>query len=307
MNFHFAPIQGHTDLPYRFFHNQVYGNQVTYYTPFIRWEKEGLRKRDINDAFGELNNPQGVVPQIIFKNDQELSSLIGALKEKGAAHIDLNMGCPFPLQTAKGRGAATILGKEINEIVKKNIEDNPEISFSIKMRLGMNDKEEWRHILPTLNRLPLTHITLHPRIARQQYNGDVDLEQFRYFASESENPVVYNGDIRNIVDFDRIISAFPDLKNIMIGRGVLGRPSLISEITEGKEWNRNHRINKMLEFHRLLLDYYSRTLIGGEHQVLSKIKPFWEYAEEEIGRKAWKGIKKSMNMAKYHSAVAMIQ
>ncbi len=61
----------------------------------------------------------------------------------------------------------------------------------------------------------------------------------------------------------------------------------------------------MLSFHRNLLDYYSSTLCG-ETQLISKIKPFWEYAEDEIGRKAWKAIKKATNLAKYHSAVAMI-
>jgi hypothetical protein len=62
----------------------------------------------------------------------------------------------------------------------------------------------------------------------------------------------------------------------------------------------------MLRFHRLLLNHYSETLCG-DSQILSKIKPFWEYAEEEIGHSAWKAIKKAVNIAKYHSAVAKIK
>ena len=42
-------------------------------------------------------------------------------------------------------------------------------------------------------------------------------------------------------------------------------------------------------------------------QLLSKIKPFWEYAEEEIGRKAWKAIKKAGNVPKYRTALALIE
>ena len=53
------------------------------------------------------------------------------------------------------------------------------------------------------------------------------------------------------------------------------------------------------------MDHYRETLCG-DHQILSKIKPFWEYAEAEIGRKPWKMISKASNMAKYQSAVAMI-
>ena len=91
----------------------------------------------------------------------------------------------------------------------------------------------------------------------------------------------------------------------MIGRGIIGRPSLAEELRQGREWDRAQRIEKMLEFHRLLLSHYEETLCG-DSQLISKIKPFREYAEDEIKRKAWKAIKKASNIAKYHSAVAMI-
>ena len=59
-------------------------------------------------------------------------------------------------------------------------------------------------------------------------------------------------------------------------------------------------------FHDALLDHYRESLVGGDHQVLDKIRPFWEYAEAEIGRKSWKAIRKASNMAKYETAVASI-
>lgn len=306
MKYHLAPVQGHTDQAYRHFHNMVYNTQIEYYTPFIRWEKEGVRKRDMADAFGELNSPQGVVPQIIFKNETELRNLVETLIEAGAKRIDLNMGCPFPLQTARGRGAAAICNHSLAEEIAKIVNSHPEINFSVKMRLGLKEENEWENLLEILNTIPLTHITLHPRIARQQYGGEINIEAFRRFVDKSKNKVIYNGDITSPEDVEDIKLQFPELENVMIGRGVLGRPSLFNEISEGKEWSREERIDKMLEFHRLLLRHYSNTLIGGEHQILSKIKPFWEYAEEEIGRKSWKSIKKATNMAKYNSAVATI-
>jgi tRNA-dihydrouridine synthase len=92
----------------------------------------------------------------------------------------------------------------------------------------------------------------------------------------------------------------------MTARGVLGRPSLAAEYAAGEEMPHEQRLEKMLRFHRLLLTHYSDTLCG-DSQILSKIKPFWEYAEEEIGHSAWKAIKKAVNIAKYHSAVAKIR
>ncbi len=305
MNIHFAPVQGHTDAPYRRIHAASYRPADTYYTPFIRLERGGIRPRDMRDLSAQANEGIHLVPQVIFRDAEELLPLIALLREAGATQIDINMGCPFPLQTARGRGAALAGSSEAAELVRKVVEDNPDISFSVKMRLGMASPDEWRRALPVLNEAPIHHVTLHPRIARQQYGGEVDMKQFAEFYAMSKNPVVYNGDLRTPEDVARIAQAYPGLEGIMLGRGLLARPSLTNEIAEGKAWDHDRRIKSMLGFHRRLMDYYSDTLCG-DSQVISKISPFWEYAEEEIGRKSWKAVKKAGNLAKYNSAVATI-
>ncbi|MCH5227477.1 MAG: tRNA-dihydrouridine synthase family protein [Muribaculaceae bacterium] len=301
----FAPVQGHTDAAYRHFHSQVYGASQSYYTPFIRLEKNSVRQRDMKDLKSELNQNLHLIPQIIFRDKTELKSLIDILKESGEKEIDLNMGCPFPLQTSHGRGAATILNETLAQDVVEVIESNPDIIFSVKLRLGLQEPDEWEKLLPYLNKVNLTHITLHPRVAKQQYGGSVDLDQFDAFLQESKNPVLYNGDLHTPEDIEETIKKFPRIQGVMMARGILGRPSVFKEYSEGSEWDKNSRIDKMLEFHRLLFNHYSSVLCG-ETQILSKIKPFWEYAEEEIGRKAWKSIKKASNISKYQTAIAMI-
>ena len=131
------------------------------------------------------------------------------------------------------------------------------------------------------------------------------MAQFEEFLKASKNPVIYNGDLRTPTDVAKIAQQFPDIEGVMLGRGLLGRPSLAAEVAEGKEWSHEQRIESMKKFHRRLLNHYEETL-QGDSQVLSKIKPFWEYAEDEIGRKAWKAIKKATNIPKYHSALPLI-
>lgn len=305
MYFHFAPVQGHTDAPYRHFHAQSYETSMTYYTPFIRVEHGNLRPRDLRDFTSELNSESHLVPQIIFRDEEELQILVKLIKENGAKEIDLNMGCPFPLQTGHGRGAAIIGNKNLAERVAEIIRQNEDIVFSVKMRLGLNDPDEWRKILPELNKVSLSHITVHPRIAKQQYGGELDIARFRQIVEQSRNPVIFNGEIKTPQDIESVIGANGKIAGVMIGRGLLGRPSLIKEFEEGCEWDKVRRIDRMLAFHRMLFDHYSLSLCG-DSQIISKIKPFWEYAEEEIGRKAWKAIRKAGNIAKYHSAVALI-
>lgn len=305
MNLYFAPVQGHTDAAYRHFHSKIYGGNLTYYTPFIRLENNSLRPRDLKDLNSALNSNCHLVPQIIFRDQKELTSLVDILKREGWKEIDLNMGCPFPLQTGHGRGAATISNEDLAKAVVECVNDNPDISFSVKMRLGMKDQDEWQKLLPYLNQVKLHHITLHPRVAKQQYGGEVNFEEFAKFLELGKNPVVYNGDIKSPEEAKEIKDKFPGIAGIMIARGALGRPSLFAEIVMGDEMMHEERIAKMLEFHRLLFNHYSSVLCG-DSQIISKIQPFWEYSEQEIGRKAWKAIKKASNIAKYQSAVALI-
>lgn len=305
MFYHFAPVQGHTDAPYRHFHADMYGAETYYYTPFIRLERGELRTKDIKDTTSGLNANLNLIPQIIFRDSMELDALINLMKEQGASEINLNMGCPFPLQTGHGRGAATVANHELAEYVAETINRNVNIGFSVKIRLGMTDPEEWKILLTQLNKAQVRYVAVHPRVARQQYGGDLHMDQFKEIVEFSRNPVVFNGEIHTPEDIDRILREFPSIGGIMIGRGLLSRPSLVKEYLSGEEWDKVKRIEMMLRFHRNLYDHYSSTLCG-DNQILSKIKPFWEYAESEIGRKAWKAIRKASNIARYNSAVALI-
>lgn len=301
-----APVQGHTDAAWRHFHSEIYGGSNIYFTPFIRLERGEFRKHDLKDYLSELNENHEVVPQVIFRDMEELGTLVGGLAEKGAKRIDLNSGCPFPLQTARGRGAAFVGNREEFGKLPELLSRFPEVSFSIKMRLGFSDPEEWKGIIDVLNELDLHHIALHPRVAKQQYGGDLYFDQFRDFIGKSRNSVVFNGELKKPQDIVELREKMPEISGFMLGRGVLGRPSLSIEMESGEEWAPGRRINEMMKFHDRLFDHYTASLCG-DHQILSKIKPFWEYTEGEIGRKAWKAISKASNMAKYQSALALIE
>jgi tRNA-dihydrouridine synthase len=301
-----APVQGHTDAAWRHYHQEVYGGEDLYFTPFIRCERGELRRHDVKDFTSELNANHRLEPQVIFRDTAELEILLSRMRDEGATTINLNMGCPFPLQTGKGRGAGFVANVEEAGKLPELLSRYPELSFSVKMRLGYENPDEWEGIIDILNSLDLRFIALHPRVARQQYSGELYMDRFEKFLALSKSPVIFNGEIRTPENIANIETRYPNLAGVMTARGVLGRPSLAAEYAAGEEMPHDKRIEKMLRFHRLLLNHYSETLCG-DSQILSKIKPFWEYAEEEIGHSAWKAIKKAVNIAKYHSAVAKIK
>lgn len=299
-----APLQGHTDAAYRHFHADVYGGDYTYYTPFMRVEKGEIREKDLREFTSELNANHHVIPQVIFKSAEELDILLKALTDTGASEIDLNMGCPFPLQTARGRGAATVANRELLSSLGEVLAKYPDVKFTAKMRLGYENPDEWKVNADIINELPLAHIVIHPRVARDQYKGEIRMGALKEFVESIKHPIIYNGEIHTPDDWERIKNEVPGLQGVMIGRGLLGRPSLANELN-GESYTDKERLTKMLTLHRRLLDHYESVLCG-DHQVLSKIGGFWEYAEPEIGRKAWKAISKAKTMPKYRSAMALI-
>ena len=154
---HFAPLQGYTGDVYRRIHHRLLGGISQYYTPFLRMEGGSVRSKDIRDINPEFNEGVPVIPQVIAKNMKEFDFLTQTVEERGYKHIDINMGCPFPMQAKHGRGSGLLAHVDILEEMANAIAQKTDITFSVKMRLGWENMEEWKPALDILNQIPLSH------------------------------------------------------------------------------------------------------------------------------------------------------
>lgn len=302
MKLYSAPLQGFTEAPWRNAHQEIFGGIDTYYTPFVRIERGEFRTREVRDILPENNTVSRLVPQLIASTPPELEQLAGLFIEKGYREADINMGCPFPLLARKHKGSGILPYPEEVGALLDELAHYPELKFSVKMRLGWESADEWRALLPLLNAAPLQQITLHPRIGKQQYKGEVDRASFAAFYQECEHPLVYNGDLLAVGDIQKLEEAFPRLEGVMLGRGLLANPALASEYIRGESLSQKELYNKVKLLHARLLEYYESRL-QGDVQLLSKMKPYWEYLLPDMDRKIKKAIKKATRIDKYLSAV----
>ncbi len=300
---HFAPLQGYTDSVYREAHARIFGGVATYYTPFVRIEKGGFRNKDLKDIACDRNRQVHVIPQLIASSPDEFRSIVRLFQENGYREADINLGCPFPMQVRVHRGSGLLRYKEEAESLLRTIEEFPDISFSVKMCLGWECAAESFALLSILNKLPLKHITLHPRLGVQQYKGAVDWEGFSRFYEECEHPLYYNGDLVGPEDIQGIKERFPGLAGIMLGRGLLASPWLAAEFVSGQVLTVNERRDKLALFHESLMDEYAARLEGGEHQLLSKMKTIWDYLLPGADKRLRKKVSKSTSLTSYQSAV----
>ncbi len=286
----FAPLQGYTDAVYRRAHHECVGGVDEYYTPFVRIEKGEIRKKDLRDTDPAANEGVLTVPQVIARDGDEFARLCDALQEQGWRRIDLNMGCPFPMQVKAGRGCGLLQHPERIEEIQKEMLRRPEVTFSVKMRLGQECEEEGLAVMPIINAMPLTHVTLHPRLGKQQYKGMADREAFARFMEVCKQQMVYNGDLS-----DQWSVASDQLKGVMIGRGLLARPWMLGD----KE--PHEVIGKM---HAVIYRHATEHLCG-DSQILSRLHAFWEYLD--IPHKQKKAIMKATTLQRYREAVAALR
>lgn len=300
---HFAPLQGYTDAIYREVHAQVFGGVETYYTPFVRVEKDSFRNKDIKDITRARNQAAPVVPQLIAATPDEFRRIATLFQEQGYRRADINMGCPFPMQVRLHRGAGILPYTKEATALMDTIREFPRMSFSLKLRLGWESADEVMALLPHINTLPLEHVTLHPRLGIQQYKGSTDRNAFSRFCRECSLPLFYNGDLNSMDDILDLATLYPSLKGVMLGRGLLSFPWLAIEYTMDCRLTNAEKQAKLITFHDQLFECYSEMLEGGDRQILDKLKSMWDYLLPDAEKRLRKKVLKSNNLVTYRQAV----
>lgn len=302
MKIYSAPLQGFTEAVWRNVHSAVFGGIDGYYTPFLRYEHGEIRNKDIRDIERKNNSVNNLVPQVIAATPDEMRPLLELIANEGYTRADINMGCSFPLQVRKQHGAGLLPHSNLVADLMKEVAKCQDISFSVKMRLGCNSKEEWKELMPILNDAPLRHITMHPRLGIEQYKKPVDVDAFAEFYTTCKHPVIYNGDLNTLADIIRIEQQFPKLKGVMLGRGLLANPALGIEYRSGQELVNIEKGNLARRMHDLMQRELSPRLQGNT-QFLSKMKPYWEYLLPDMLKRDKKVILKATTIEKYLQAV----
>ncbi len=231
------------------------------------WEK-------IEDVLPENNvGSIPVIPQILGKEADEFIALGNRLYDIGYTEINWNMGCPMRKVAAKHRGSGILPYPDEVKAILDAVMPNLKPTLSVKVRLGLKDTGEIFRLIPILNDYPLKSVTVHPRLGRQQYNGHPDLETFGRVLPLIKAPVIYNGDICTGGDARRIRERFPQVADLMVGRGVLYRPTLPLDIAEP---DRDTSGDRQLAAHfisRLVEEILST--FPTEQSKIRKIKEYW--------------------------------
>ena len=314
-----APMEGITGYVFRNSYFNVYGNIEKYFTPFIvPVIKREFKSRELRDIIPDNNKNMYTVPQILTNNSHDFFKTVENLKKYEYKEVNINMGCPSGTVVSKNKGAGFLSIPDKMDEFLYEIFSNIDVRISVKTRIGMESEDEFYKLLDIFNKYPLEEIIIHPRLRKDFYKNEIHMEIFDYAYKKSKNPICYNGDIVDINDYFNIIEKYPDIKAVMIGRGIISNPDLACEIFSNGKYIDNkkdktaeniirNRYRKLKEFHNILYEGY-KLEIQGDINVLYKMKEMWFYFSKnfENKEKNIKKIKKSKNLREYENAVGEI-
>ena len=110
--------------------------------------------REKKDILPEHNEGMYTVPQILTNRPEDFIRTAYKLSEYGYQEINLNLGCPSRTVVTKGRGAGFLADPDRLDAFLYEVFEKCGIRISVKTRLGMDDPEEFYHLLEIYNKIP---------------------------------------------------------------------------------------------------------------------------------------------------------
>ena len=297
-------MEGLTGYIYRNAHKAFFNNIDKYFSPFIvANQSERFKTKELNDVLPENNQGIVLIPQILTNNAKDFIHTSKKLKFLGYNEINLNLGCPSGTVVSKNRGSGFLAKREELDAFLDEIFSESITSISVKTRIGKDRCEEFYDLIEIFNKYPIKELIIHPRIQKDFYKNKPNMKIFNDALVLSKNPVCYNGDIFTLKDYKGFSTDFPGVDSLMIGRGLIANPGMVSLIESNIKLNKN----SLKDFHDKIYEDYKRVLFG-DRNVLCKMKELWLYMIPMFtdNAKYAKKIKKANRLSDYEEAVSSL-
>lgn len=223
-----APMAGYSDVGFR----SVccgFGSGATF-TEMLSAQAMLYGNKKTQDMTFRYPTEKCVIAQIFGNDPIVMARAVGNPILDEFEGIDINMGCPAPKVVKNGEGSALLknlpLAGRIIQACKKEAGARP---LSVKVRLGFNENNI-AEIAKMCEESGADFITVHGRVTKQMFAGEVDYDSIAKAKQSVSIPVFGNGNVTDKHSYEKMLSTGVD--GVMIGRGVVGKPWLIADLLD---------------------------------------------------------------------------